>query len=125
MRYIKIKRDDEVLIYDTNEYAEGFNFCIVDNHLYYGKLKATCLGEIVEETDNLEELLNIVVETKGATGDYMHYMYWGYRYEELKPKIIDDMITQDFDVYGAIWTIKGLIYVAKMNNKGEFELCQY
>lgn len=25
-------------------------------------------------------------------------------------------------VYGAIWTEKGLIYVAKMNDKGEFEL---
>lgn len=26
------------------------------------------------------------------------------------------------DVYGAIWTSKGLIYVAKMNKKGELEL---
>lgn len=26
------------------------------------------------------------------------------------------------DVYGAIWTDKGLIYVAKMNRKGELEL---
>ena len=26
------------------------------------------------------------------------------------------------DVYGAIWTNKGLIYVAKMNDKGELEL---
>jgi len=25
-------------------------------------------------------------------------------------------------IYGAIWTDKGLIYVAKMNNKGKFEL---
>lgn len=25
-------------------------------------------------------------------------------------------------IYGAIWTDKGLIYVAKMNNKGELEL---
>ena len=26
------------------------------------------------------------------------------------------------DIYGAIWTDKGLIYVAKMNEKGELEL---
>ena len=25
-------------------------------------------------------------------------------------------------IYGAIWTDKGLIYVAKMNEKGELEL---
>lgn len=28
----------------------------------------------------------------------------------------------DLIVYGAIWTDKGLIYVAKMNDKGELEL---
>jgi len=28
----------------------------------------------------------------------------------------------DWKVYGAIWTDKGLIYVAKMNEKGELEL---
>lgn len=28
----------------------------------------------------------------------------------------------NYKVYGAIWTDKGLIYVAKMNNKGELEL---
>ena len=27
-----------------------------------------------------------------------------------------------YEVYGAIWTNKGLIYVAKMNEKGELEL---
>lgn len=27
-------------------------------------------------------------------------------------------------LYGAIWTDKGLIYVAKMNSQGEWELCQ-
>ena len=28
----------------------------------------------------------------------------------------------NFQTYGAIWTEKGLIYVAKMNEKGELEL---
>ena len=28
----------------------------------------------------------------------------------------------DAVIYGAIWTSKGLIYVAKMNDKGELEL---
>ena len=27
-----------------------------------------------------------------------------------------------FDIYGAIWTMKGLIYVAKINRQGEWEL---
>ena len=29
---------------------------------------------------------------------------------------------EKFEIYGAIWTDKGLIYVAKMNDKGELEL---
>ena len=36
------------------------------------------------------------------------------------PSEIDVMLGHS--VYGAIWTNKGLIYVTKMNNKGELEL---
>lgn len=36
------------------------------------------------------------------------------RYNLKRPK--------ELKVYGAIWTDKGLIYVAKMNDKGELEL---
>ena len=46
-------------------------------------------------------------------------------YENEKPvpykNYLDALATQK-EVYGAIWTDKGLIYVAKMNNKGELEL---
>ena len=49
--------------------------------------------------------------------------------EQNKPKILNitfESIKQNdylFDIiYGAIWTDKGLIYVAKMNDKGELEL---
>ena len=35
---------------------------------------------------------------------------------------INNKIYDDEIIYGAIWTDKGLIYVAKMNEKGELEL---
>ena len=38
-------------------------------------------------------------------------------FEELREPITDEMIKEG--IYGAIWTSKGLIYVAKMNDKGE------
>lgn len=46
-----------------------------------------------------------------------------YENEESVPykNYLDALATQK-EVYGAIWTDKGLIYVAKMNNKGELEL---
>ena len=39
-------------------------------------------------------------------------------------RIVDknDLFLEDYDWYGAIWTDKGLIYVAKMNSNGELEL---
>ena len=33
-----------------------------------------------------------------------------------------DLIKNGYQIYGAIWTDKGLIYVAKMNEEGELEL---
>lgn len=35
---------------------------------------------------------------------------------------VDNFINNGNEIYGAIWTDKGLIYVAKMNEKGELEL---
>lgn len=47
--------------------------------------------------------------------------------QDIKPFIATDFIRNGnsyvcADIYGAIYTDKGLIYVAKMNNKGELEL---
>lgn len=42
------------------------------------------------------------------------------------PQLLGIVIDKDYykheEVYGAIWTSKGLIYVAKMNDTGELEL---
>lgn len=46
---------------------------------------------------------------------------WGSTKEAISiyKKVLEGFIQE---VYGAIWTDKGLIYVAKMNDKGELEL---
>ena len=35
---------------------------------------------------------------------------------------LNECLMYEYEIYGAIWTDKGLIYVAKMNEKGELEL---
>ena len=80
---------------------------------------------IIERTaDTIEELCDIFVldnvipclihlsKTKG------YYYYYGDSDKQscLMP------IYKEYKIYGAIWTNKGLIYVAKMNDKGELEL---
>lgn len=44
----------------------------------------------------------------------------GFHQIALFPSKVDNMLGHS--VYGAIWTEKGLKYVAKINNKGELEL---
>ena len=67
--------------------------------------------DIIKQADTIEELCDEFV-IKGTRG-----LYLGIPLQECELRNIP--ITQ---IYGAIWTDKGLIYVAKMNEKGELEL---
>ena len=68
------------------------------------------IGEtIVKESDNLEELCDEFVAVGRLTEQPFIVRYPKAYYKNM-------------NVFGAIWTDKGLIYVAKMNDKGELEL---
>ena len=66
---------------------------------------------IVKSADTIEELCDCFIG-KVSDEEYIHLIgLWERKhYPSIK------------EVYGAIWTDKGLIYVAKMNDKGELEL---
>jgi hypothetical protein len=76
--------------------------------------------EILKVSENLEELCDeIVIEYADGSKiisihDNTKEFLKEHKYE-LKSGYIKN-------VYGAIWTSKGLIYVAKMNENGELEL---
>ena len=79
------------------------------------------LNCIINEADTIEGLCDQIV--------YNGYLYQVTllnncliedSFEELREPITDEMIKEG--IYGAIWTSKGLIYVAKMNDKGKLEL---
>lgn len=73
--------------------------------------------EIIAQADTIEELCDeFVVDSKVNNAHYT--MNWFDLCEELA----DDRFYPSDEIYGAIWTDKGLIYVAKMNSNGEFEL---
>ena len=65
-----------------------------------------------KEADTIEELLDEFVVVNNTCFN--------------TPQLLGTEIDKDYykheEVYGAIWTNKGLIYVAKMNDKGELEL---
>ena len=71
-------------------------------------------GCIVKQADTIEELCD----------QFVYVTNNGNHYVKNNHNAIHYFIGEERPVsyYGAIWTDKGLIYVAKMNEKGELEL---
>jgi len=104
-----------------------------------GRYKVTNLGnwkeiipafeflEIVKQADTIEELCDELVFVYPRNYYDNHCEVWHlYHKCSLKEeiKIAEDAFRENSEeaIYGAIWTDKGLIYVAKMNEEGELEL---
>lgn len=90
------------------------------------KIGFSCYAEyeyILKEADNIEELCDEFVVCKGNESPISSSMDDKGQYEMTKAIIMMGMlIGENCWMKLAIWTDKGLIYVAKMNEKGEFEL---
>ena len=94
MKYIRTK--DKILLFRDYEDIDS----VLTN---IGWIYKT---EIIKEADNIEDLLDeFVCNTKLVN-------LWELEITDLRGNII----------YGAIWTDKGLIYVAELNEKGNWEL---
>ena len=74
--------------------------------------------EIVKQADTIEELCDEFVIKPSFSKAFLHDED-KQSLKSVKKKAIE---IGCFEIYGAIWTDKGLIYVAKMNDKGELEL---
>ena len=106
-RYIRTKAGE---IFDINDLT-SVNF----EELTKFVKEAIFLNEIIiKQADTIEELCDefIVVDKITKHHSTLNVNDLG------KLKALLD----DYQIYGAIWTEKGLIYVAKMNDKGELEL---
>ena len=91
------------------------------------------LNEVLKQSDSIEELCDgfVVISEEYDEPHYVKKLIdtnaLDFR-NNWKPygkgKVLDQTCQKLIDaiIYGAIWTDKGLIYVAKMNEKGELEL---
>ena len=75
------------------------------------------IEDIVKQANTIEELCDEFVAIKGTDWHLANNMTLEEFVEEN-----EDLIKAGYKVYGAIWTDKGLIYLAKMNEKGKLEL---
>ena len=106
-RYIRTKDTEYGAIIDTEKYKE-----ITGEECYIPK------DEIVKQADTIKELCDEFV---------VAYESWGkivYRYLDVAKRKAKESLEYGYKsiIYGAIWTDKGLIFVAKMNEEGELEL---
>ena len=106
MKYIRTK--DEIFTQEKYELAKIFVATIQDEQAKIMPINKTDFS-ILKQADNLEELCDVYVcvEPNG-------------NHTILPSNSIISIIGTI--IYGAIWTDKGLIYVAKINDKGELEL---
>ena len=105
MKYIRTKEhlvckviniDDRIISYDS-PYVNG----VLWKEDFKGKYKIA---------DTIEELCDCFVSVRDKYHDI-----WD-NFEEAR------ILCSESDVFGAIWTDKGLFYVARMNENGELEL---
>lgn len=98
-----IRRKDDV-IFSTNAEIEDID-----------------IKEYKQVANTIEELCDefVVFDKEQPNGKLLYYR----GFENLKNEFVDfENDKCKVEIYGAIWTSKGLIYVAKMNEKGELEL---
>lgn len=79
-------------------------------------------SDIKKQSDTIKELCDRYVGVSNNKPMIIKYEFGEY-YDEYNGAYTKEELLAMYDaIYGAIWTDKGLIYVAKMNEKGELEL---
>ena len=85
---------------------------------------------IILQADTIEELCDefvlyyLPLEEMSKNESWIPYAQYERLgvWQKMRDEIIYKTLKSKSILYGAIWTDKGLIYVAKMNDKGELEL---
>lgn len=110
MKYVRTKDGRIYQIYDkVFEYKGDKRYQLVDSRFEIS------LNDIVKQADTIEELCDEFV-----IADVEHKC-WERVFKPALESVLKDY-EKPYEIYGAIWTDKGLIYVAKLNDKGELEL---
>ncbi len=115
MRYIRTGKNHWEGIYEVIGEQELY-YLVEDEDWKDGSLIPKC--NVVKQADNIEELFDEIIAHNHKTPLDVKDVFSITK--ELNYAL--DYMEDGYTIYGAIWTDKGLIYVAKMNEKGEFEL---
>jgi len=104
------------------------NICKKDNELFeiqeffepIHHINYKLLGQIQKQADTIEELCDrFIFINKKYQEERNRYIVYTRLFEK---KNLPKYIQNGTEIYGAIFTDKGLIYVAKMNENGDLKL---
>lgn len=92
-----------------NGFVKGYNI---------GYMAFITKDQVINQSENLEELCDeFVMVDNSDNKPYRPFIIYGKSLEEL-----NERQSCNESLYGAIWTSKGLIYVAKMDSDGKLVL---
>ena len=111
MKYIRTKNGIYEVVEDNNK--EWGKQIVVKFPKNLNMKLADVKDQILKQANTIEELCDELVDEE------LHYII---KNKEIIKDIPNNPELKNHKIYGAIWTDKGLIYVAKMNSKGELEL---
>lgn len=100
----------------------------VKNNYLEKRITHCCTYDIIKDADTVEELCDEFVGlVKSKSSDFIIMRVIAHSLKELKDSLKTELNGKTYYskydiIYGAIYTDKGLIYVAKMNENGELEL---
>lgn len=121
-KYIRTKDGIFELMFPNEEHQMSFDYKTIEPAYYTVKNDWVAKKDVMKQADNIEKLLDhLVVIEKGNSGSpHIKYKFLGYLF--LDPSYDEKFQQNKLIVYGAIWTDAGLIYKAKMNEKGDWVL---
>lgn len=116
MKYIRTKDGIFERKFPNKEQQISFDHKTIEPAYYTVKYDWIAKKDVIKQSDNPEDLCDEFVwvtpegehRIKPKTGDALWCLCCDYK--------------QGHQIYGAIWTDKGLSYVMKMNERGNWEL---
>ena len=115
-------------VYDTNKYHYEIEIDVLyeivwdDQYTEYGVNGKYSRGKVIAQSENLEELCDEFLYVNKPNEDYEKFEKPLIAIQNKFETMVKIAKITNSDLYGAIYTDKGLIYVAKLNEKGELEL---
>ena len=119
----KYARTADRIVDVTNWNKDEKGYYTYNSILFCAPKKYIYKKDIIQEADSIADLCDEIVRVNGSKVEILKYGRNDvYSFSEYAVIYADDVREHGYKYYGAIWTDKGLIYVAELLEYGRLEL---